>query len=157
MMECPYCLSLIAENDEVVTCRVCGTPHHAECIEENGGCAIKDCEKLVRSESIEIEVDAEPKTTLVLSKEAVEKAPQAVRKKESNPCLKCGKQLPYGEIYCEQCAPSDPEKPVWKNWKVLLAMIVGIVVIAWITVVVLVGSPTNPIFDPTTLPRYDGR
>lgn len=36
---CPYCLDVINRGDSrgVITCRFCGTPHHADCWEEGGG------------------------------------------------------------------------------------------------------------------------
>lgn len=135
MEECPYCLNPILETEEVTTCRVCGTPYHAECIEENGGCALKDCEERVRPEPVEITVDAEPKTVLVLSKESVEKAtPAAPLRKQSNPCLKCGKQLPLGEIYCEECTPITADDIDSKNWKLILVLVVLIGLIAWLAI-----------------------
>jgi hypothetical protein len=39
---CPYCLEPVLPNDPrgVVTCKVCGTPHHADCWEITGVCQI---------------------------------------------------------------------------------------------------------------------
>ena len=41
---CPYCRTPIdtASGDELV-CTGCGTPHHADCYKENGGCTIFGC------------------------------------------------------------------------------------------------------------------
>ncbi len=143
MHECPYCLNPILETDEVVTCRVCGTPYHAECLEENGGCAIKDCEKLIRPAPIEIAVDAEPHTHLVLSREAVEKAPEAAPRRLSNPCLTCGVQVPYGEIYCAECMPVDDDRLDQKRlWPTVLMIAAVAIVVAWLSLWLL--APRYP-------------
>jgi TM2 domain-containing membrane protein YozV len=41
---CPYCRAAIEQDDpQLVVCPGCGTPHHADCFEENGGCTIFGC------------------------------------------------------------------------------------------------------------------
>ena len=40
---CPYCRFPIKQGAEVATCGVCRAPHHVECWEENGGCAVVAC------------------------------------------------------------------------------------------------------------------
>jgi TM2 domain-containing membrane protein YozV len=40
---CPYCRSGFEPEDVVQTCPACGTPHHADCFAENGGCTIFGC------------------------------------------------------------------------------------------------------------------
>ncbi|MCI0351415.1 MAG: NINE protein [Acidobacteriales bacterium] len=41
---CPYCRAQIsAEDDSRIFCNGCGTPHHKECYEENGGCTLFGC------------------------------------------------------------------------------------------------------------------
>jgi TM2 domain-containing membrane protein YozV len=42
MSVCPYCRSEIDQGGGV-TCEGCGTPHHVECLEENGGCTLFGC------------------------------------------------------------------------------------------------------------------
>lgn len=36
---CPYCGKNFTENDDIVVCPECGTPHHRECYKEHGKCA----------------------------------------------------------------------------------------------------------------------
>lgn len=38
-VECPVCHEKFVDGDDVVTCPVCGTPHHRACYEHNGNCA----------------------------------------------------------------------------------------------------------------------
>jgi hypothetical protein len=41
---CPYCrTSIAAAEGNQLLCRGCGTPHHSECFEENGGCTVFGC------------------------------------------------------------------------------------------------------------------
>jgi TM2 domain-containing membrane protein YozV len=40
---CPYCRAAIEPDDEQAVCPGCGTPHHADCFEENGGCTVFGC------------------------------------------------------------------------------------------------------------------
>lgn len=40
---CPYCRSGFEAEDAVQLCPACGTPHHADCFAENGGCTIFGC------------------------------------------------------------------------------------------------------------------
>jgi len=42
MSVCPYCRTPIEEGQASV-CEGCGTPHHPECLEENGGCTLFGC------------------------------------------------------------------------------------------------------------------
>ncbi|HLV85936.1 MAG TPA: RING finger protein [Candidatus Sulfotelmatobacter sp.] len=42
---CPYCRSPIGDGDAALACEGCGTPHHADCYAENGGCTIFGCSK----------------------------------------------------------------------------------------------------------------
>lgn len=36
---CPVCKKPFSENDDIVVCPLCGTPHHRDCYKENGECA----------------------------------------------------------------------------------------------------------------------
>jgi TM2 domain-containing membrane protein YozV len=40
---CPYCRTAFEPDDEVVACSGCATQHHAECLQENGGCTVFGC------------------------------------------------------------------------------------------------------------------
>lgn len=43
--ECPVCHKQFCEDDIIVTCPVCGTPHHKECYDEIGHCVNKNLHK----------------------------------------------------------------------------------------------------------------
>ena len=40
---CPYCRTTVEPDGSTTTCEGCGTPHHAECYAENGGCTVFGC------------------------------------------------------------------------------------------------------------------
>jgi len=43
---CPYCRMDFAEDGPAkVFCTACGTPHHVDCYQENGGCTVFGCPK----------------------------------------------------------------------------------------------------------------
>lgn len=43
--KCPVCNEVFKEDDDIVTCPVCGTPHHRECYKSLGRCANLDLHK----------------------------------------------------------------------------------------------------------------
>jgi TM2 domain-containing membrane protein YozV len=40
---CPYCRTAFEPDDEIVACSGCETKHHADCLQENGGCTVFGC------------------------------------------------------------------------------------------------------------------
>ncbi|HZL28948.1 MAG TPA: NINE protein [Acidobacteriaceae bacterium] len=40
---CPYCRAPFDADDEAVPCPACNTAHHADCLQENGGCTVFGC------------------------------------------------------------------------------------------------------------------
>jgi TM2 domain-containing membrane protein YozV len=40
---CPYCRTPFELDDAIVACSGCQTNHHADCLEENGGCTVFGC------------------------------------------------------------------------------------------------------------------
>lgn len=40
---CPYCQTPIATDADGIRCPACRTPHHRQCWQENGGCAVYGC------------------------------------------------------------------------------------------------------------------
>jgi TM2 domain-containing membrane protein YozV len=40
---CPYCRAPFEPDEEIVACPACATRHHADCLQENGGCAVFGC------------------------------------------------------------------------------------------------------------------
>lgn len=70
--KCPVCNNQFTEDDDVVVCPECGTPHHRECYIQNGNCANAD--KHGTNEPIEVEfVDVEENNDASLQTETAEK------------------------------------------------------------------------------------
>ena len=71
--KCPVCSNQFIEDDDIVVCPECGTPHHRECYIQNGNCANVD--KHGTNEPVEVEfVDVEEEETLSSNAEATENA-----------------------------------------------------------------------------------
>lgn len=69
--KCPVCNNQFTEDDDVVVCPECGTPHHRECYIHNGSCANAD--KHGTNKPIEVEfVDVEEENETASEAEATE-------------------------------------------------------------------------------------
>jgi TM2 domain-containing membrane protein YozV len=44
-LTCPYCRTEFEEQDEIIVCPECATQHHADCLDENGGCTVFGCSR----------------------------------------------------------------------------------------------------------------
>lgn len=131
MKTCPYCLAVVAAGDETVACESCGTPHHADCWAENGGCCVKDCPSVVRN--VELDLPPPREDSLVLSKEAVESAVPRPTIASINPCIRCGRHVPEGELYCEECQPQrDPSPDASNVGPLLIVALIVALVIGWL-------------------------
>ncbi len=70
--KCPVCNNQFTEEDDIVVCPECGTPHHRECYVQNGECTNAD--KHGTNEPIEVEfVDVEENEETVSEPEFAEK------------------------------------------------------------------------------------
>lgn len=70
--KCPVCNNQFTEDDDVVVCPECGTPHHRECYIQNGNCVNAD--KHGTNEPIEVEfVDVEENNDTSSQTETAEK------------------------------------------------------------------------------------
>jgi Prokaryotic RING finger family 1 len=63
---CPYCRFPLKEGIEIAVCAECTAPHHRECWDENGGCAVVACAggpSAASTQSIPAYADAAPQPT----------------------------------------------------------------------------------------------
>lgn len=120
--ECPYCLSPIDETDDTICCDGCKTLYHRECWLDGEGCCIRGCENF--KNSVEIDVAANNQESLVFSREEIESAIAYRGERFSNPCLKCGRQVPQGSLYCIECTPELEGNQDAKNLGPLLIVLI---------------------------------
>jgi TM2 domain-containing membrane protein YozV len=76
---CPYCRAPIDDAENRRDCSGCGTPHHADCYAENGGCTVFGCSQAPADEpklTITVPEAIDPAISPPLSP-ATEAAPQA--------------------------------------------------------------------------------
>jgi hypothetical protein len=88
---CPYCRTEIDDTENRRDCSGCGTPHHADCYAENGGCTVFGCSQAPADE---------PKMTITVP-EAIEPVNPAVP------------PAPH------EAAPDLPEEATWRTPSVL--------------------------------------
>ena len=67
--QCPVCKAYLFEEDDVVFCPICGAPHHRECYEKIGHCALEEFHgtefeysKVKSQQKSEVPKSEEPKT-----------------------------------------------------------------------------------------------
>lgn len=152
MSECPYCLDPIDDDGDAVTCASCHALHHSGCWVENGGCCVHDCPGVVRN--IELDLPSEAPEKLVLSREAVESAMPHRAVSTRNPCMRCGRQVPEGDLYCQDCIPEPEENQDVRNVGPILVMVAVLaLVLAWYVLVMAIPGGNAP--DPPSPPGIE--
>ena len=91
-LNCPVCGEQFKEDDDIVVCPICGTPHHRECFKKEGKCANQSW----HSEGKTFDAD----------KEMAEKRSAEGEKAEQKPpvtCPRCGYENPADAVFCNKC------------------------------------------------------
>jgi predicted RNA-binding Zn-ribbon protein involved in translation (DUF1610 family) len=86
MNTCAICLSPVSEGDAKAGCPDCKAEYHADCWQENGGCALYGCAQapqVAQRQSIEI--------------------PVSYWGQENKPCPACGQQILAAATRCRHC------------------------------------------------------
>ena len=93
---CAICQSPLGEDEELVACPQCDAPYHAECWQENGGCAIYGCSQVPAIEQ---------RSALSI--------PASFWGKENKTCPKCNASILAAAVRCRHCgatfASAQPE------------------------------------------------
>ncbi|MBS1515012.1 MAG: zinc-ribbon domain-containing protein [Bacteroidetes bacterium] len=104
---CPYCQSKIKDDLDVIVCPLCGTPHHKECYEENGGCTTYGCKNnpgTIKNERVDVGgLTVAGARELVVQQKFIQ-CPNCEREVEenSNYCKYCGYNLVEGKFDDEE-------------------------------------------------------
>ncbi|MBS1493174.1 MAG: zinc-ribbon domain-containing protein [Bacteroidetes bacterium] len=95
---CPYCQSKIKDDLDVIVCSLCGTPHHRECYEENGGCTTYGCGNnptTVKEERRRDGIDVGGLTVPAVQ--------NLVNQSKLIECPNCRKEIEENSNYCKYC------------------------------------------------------
>lgn len=93
---CPYCLSPIGKNDEIIRCPECGVIHHAECWKTNGKCSVYGCDGF-QAWNNQISEKIAPKLGTKIDIDASTAKSTEVR------CMECGQPVKPGQLTCWEC------------------------------------------------------
>ena len=83
---CAICQTPMQEGEQLTACPQCGVSYHAECWEENGGCAIYGCAQV-------------PKVEMRGGMEI----PASFWGREHKPCPSCGTEILAAAVRCRKC------------------------------------------------------
>lgn len=94
---CPYCKSVLTEEDDIVVCSDCEMPHHKECWVDNRGCTTFGCSGSIQG--VDIEMETNPGSSQRY--EAQNAMPGAGVPPKF--CGRCGAQVMKGCSFCVKC------------------------------------------------------
>lgn len=90
-LKCPVCHKTFEDNEDIVVCPDCGTPHHRECYNGLEHCFFEDRHKEHFSYEEHIE------------KENVRDNPEGVGEEKTVECPRCHTKNAAATFYCEKC------------------------------------------------------
>lgn len=90
-LKCPVCHKTFEDNEDVVVCPDCGTPHHRECYTGLGHCFFEDRHREHFSYAEHIE------------KESVRENPEGAGEEKTKECPRCHTKNASATFYCEKC------------------------------------------------------
>lgn len=96
---CARCKAYLFSEDDIVYCPVCGAPHHRECYNALGHCALEELHGTENEYSMEKELEA-----LQKSQEKTEEKTQAKTKLSKTICNMCGTEYEVGLGKCPNCS-----------------------------------------------------
>lgn len=111
---CPYCQSKIKKGADYTICSHCGTPHHKECWNENGGCTTYGC---INNPQTEKKVDLESED---VGNETLENLRESLRIPQTQifiECPNCSSEIEEGSVYCKYCGYNITEDKLPVNSK----------------------------------------
>lgn len=103
-ISCARCHAYLFSEDDIVYCPVCGAPHHRECYNSLGHCALEEFHGTDRQYSAEKEREAKE---IIAQKEA------SARNEAENihTCIICGEKFPKEQRVCPKCGTANVNMP----------------------------------------------
>ncbi len=108
-LTCTVCGQKFSENDDIVVCHICGTPHHRECYKKLGHCVNQEWHNENKVYNVE-----EEKEKIEAEKREEERAEQKKEEAEAPDkiCKRCGNANSSQAIFCDRCgAPLEFSAP----------------------------------------------
>lgn len=97
---CPYCQSKIKAGADFHVCSYCGTPHHKECWNENGGCTTYGCANNPNTEKkVELQGEDVGNATVDELRARIHSPDRAML----IDCPNCKAKIEEGSVYCKFC------------------------------------------------------
>jgi len=96
---CPYCQSKIKDDLDMTVCSLCGTPHHKECYEENGGCTTYGC----KNNPSTVKPDTINPNAVDVGSLTLPAARVLVTQTKLIQCPECKKEVEENSHYCKHC------------------------------------------------------
>lgn len=121
---CPVCGRKFTAGDDIVTCPICGTPHHRECYKSLGHCVNENkhgtdfsftpCD--TSSESVQNNSDEKPEDNSQENSSQNYYTPTEEDKNNKTKCVKCGAEIDKDAPFCSKCGERQPS-PQYKEYK----------------------------------------
>ena len=118
--KCPVCGELFKDGDDVVTCPICGTPHHRECYKSLGTCANakmhnndysfkKGNEKVESNSSSTSEEQKNEQETPNIYYTPFNNVGNEEKDDKTTVCIECGAKIEKGTPFCPKCGARQSE------------------------------------------------
>ncbi len=124
--KCPVCGEFFKDGDDVVTCPICGTPHHRECYKSLGTCANeklhgddysfkKGTEENVSkpqekaNEKVEANNDVNSNQNVYYVPNQLQNESDSEESKNTVTCKECGAEIEKGTPFCPKCGARQSE------------------------------------------------
>jgi ketosteroid isomerase-like protein len=99
---CPYCQSKIKTGADFIVCSHCGTPHHQECWDENGGCTTYGCRNNPATEN-KVNFVNEAEDIGNMSLDSVRASLRQNAEVKTIECSNCKSQIDESSVFCRHC------------------------------------------------------
>lgn len=100
---CSYCHAYLFDEDDVVYCPVCGAPHHRECYQKSGKCALEEFHG-TESQYDKIKHEQEEQTTFNPEDKTAENPDGKIT------CRMCGEKYEKELFACPKCGTPNVER-----------------------------------------------